>query len=120
MPHTGGSFVIKPLVIKPDPKPRVREKLVDCASMLTYAGVCIRQRTSAYVSVRQHTGKLLDGARKPALSNAIVSIRQHTPAYASIRQHTPAFASIRQHTPAYVSIRQHTPAYAVIQLSQTQ
>ncbi len=35
---------------------------------------CIRQHTSAYVSIRQHT-------------SAYVSIRQHTSAYISIRQH---------------------------------
>jgi hypothetical protein len=86
-------------------------------------GVCsIRQRTLAYVSVRQHT-----------------SAWQHTSAYVSIRTfgvlsdihshgvcelqvlqrqrslnrlaHTSAYVRIHQHTSAYVSIRQHTSAY---------
>ncbi len=45
--------------------------------------------------------------RQPQKSSAYVSIRQHTSAYVSIRQHTSAYVSIRQHTSAYVSIRQH-------------
>jgi hypothetical protein len=49
---------------------------------------------------------------------ALVSIRQHTPAYLSIRQHTSAHVSIREHTiehtRAYVSIRQHTSAVVSI------
>jgi hypothetical protein len=53
---------------------------------------CIRQHTSAYVSIRQHT-------------SACVRIRQHTSAYVSIRQHASACVSIRPHTSAYVSIR---------------
>jgi hypothetical protein len=39
---------------------------------------CMRQHTSAYVSIRQHT-------------SAYVSIRQHTSAYVSIRGHTWAY-----------------------------
>jgi hypothetical protein len=77
----------------------------------------IRQRTSAYVSVRQHTscGSSARGSPITCMhTSAYVSIRQHTSAYVSIRQHTPAYASIRQNTPAYVSIRQHTSAYASI------
>jgi hypothetical protein len=68
---------------------------------------CIRQHTSAYVSIRQHS------IRQHTLS--INSVHLHTSAYVSIRQH-----SIRQHTlsinsvsvylhtSAYVSIRQHS------------
>jgi hypothetical protein len=71
----------------------VREKLVDGASMLTYAGVCIR--ILAYVSIRcQYADvcwrmvreKLVDGASM--LTYAGVCIRQPTPAYVSIRQQT--------------------------------
>ncbi len=104
----------------------------------------IRQHTSAYVSMRQHTRSIRQlkpaYVRVPALvEEAVVntSVReldapvptcQHTSAYVSIRQHTPAYASIayanlmrpcppvskRQHTSAYVSIRQHTSAYVSI------
>ena len=48
----------------------------------------VRQHTSAYVSIRQHTSE---------------RIRQHTSE--CIRQHTSAYASMRQHTPVHVSIR---------------
>jgi hypothetical protein len=60
---------------------------------------CIRQHTSAYVSMRRHT-------------LACVSIRQHTSAHVSIRQRASACVSIRQHTSAHVSVRQHTCAAA--------
>ena len=79
----------------------------------------LRQHTSAYVSVCQHTSyslaMLVCSARRcsnsAAASASCVSIRQHTSAYVnirSIRQHTSVYVSIRQHTPAYVSIREHT------------
>jgi hypothetical protein len=71
----------------------------------------IRQHASAYVSIRQHTGR--QGAPVLNTTAAYVSIRQHTSAYFSIRQHTLAYVSIRQHTSAYVSIRQHTSAYGI-------
>jgi hypothetical protein len=63
--------------------------------MHTSAYVCIRQHTSAYVSV---------GA--VALAGERESIRLHTSAYVSIRQRTSAYVSVRH------SIRQHTSAYA--------
>jgi hypothetical protein len=104
---------------------------------------CIRQHTSAYVSIRPHTSAYVTPAQRPARlvshllqkRGAYVSIRQHTSAYVSIRQHTSAYVtpaqrparlvlrllqrrsaydSIRQHTSAYVSIRQHTAAYGSI------
>jgi hypothetical protein len=74
----------------------------------------IRQHTSAYVSIRQHSYCTKLRTFCTEHTSAYVSIRQHTSAYASIRQHTSAYASIRQHTPAYVSIRQHTSAYVSI------
>jgi hypothetical protein len=43
---------------------------------------CIRQHTSAYVSMRQH-------------ASACVSMRQHASACVSMRQHTSAYVSIR-------------------------
>jgi hypothetical protein len=64
---------------------------------------CIRQHTSAYVSV------LLDADALAPLCLVLLVLR--TSAYVSIRQHTPAHVSIRQwmclrqaHTSAYVSI----------------
>ncbi len=69
---------------------------------------CIRQHTSAYVSICQ--GHLKSAVATKA-QPAYVSIRQHTSAYVRIRQHTSAYVSIRQHTSAYVSIRQQTSAY---------
>jgi hypothetical protein len=68
---------------------------------------CIRQHTSAYVSIRQHTSESISmSARSTALQRgaAATSPPTSTPAL-SIRQHTPAYTS------AYVSIRQHTSAY---------
>ena len=47
---------------------------------------CIRQHTSAYVSI-------CDGAR-----DSRGCIRQHTTAYVSIREHTSTYVSIREHT----------------------
>jgi hypothetical protein len=67
---------------------------------------CIRQHTSACVSIRQQCSRF---ARAPYTRCSC--IRQHTPACVSIRQHTSAYVSIRQHTSACVSIRQHTSAY---------
>ncbi len=74
--------------------------------------VSIRQHTSAYVNIRQHT--LYESSD---LSDTDVShIRQHTSADVSIRQHTlyessdssdTGVSCIRQHTSAYVGIRQH-------------
>jgi hypothetical protein len=100
-----------------------------------------RQKTSAYVSIRQH--QHTSAARCPqaatvatraqANTSADVSRRQHTSAYVSIRQHTSAArcpqaatvatraqahtsadVSRRQQTSADVSIRQHTSAYVSI------
>jgi hypothetical protein len=75
----------------------------------------LRQHTSAYVSIRQHTPEVEDERVACNLhvrrTSAYVSIGQHTSAYVSMRQHT-AYVSIRQHT-AYVSIR-HTSAYVSI------
>jgi hypothetical protein len=84
-----------------------------------HASLCIRQHTSAYVSIRE--------------TEAYVSIRQHTSAYVSIpetealgqphlqRQALPLFKGMRHYmskltayTSAYVSIRQHTSAYVSI------
>jgi hypothetical protein len=45
---------------------------------------CIRQHTSAYVSIRQHTSAVLRDKRMRCL---------HTSAYVSIRQHTSAYVS---------------------------
>jgi hypothetical protein len=52
---------------------------------------CIRQHTSAYVSIHQHTSAGLQHAN--AGNSIIIStcIRQHTSAYVSIRQHTSAY-----------------------------
>ncbi len=78
----------------------------------------IRQHTSAYVSIRQHTSHTAHMNLR-----AIVRIRQHMSAYVSIREHTSlristcvpsrtSNSSTRrrscklQHTSAYVSIRQ--------------
>jgi hypothetical protein len=83
----------------------------------------IRQHTSAYVSIRQHTSrerkKHATSCEFRADARSSASIRQHTSAH-SIRQHTCEFradatssASI-QHTSAYVST-QHTSAYLRIQ-----
>ncbi len=71
---------------------------------------CMRQHTSAYVSIRQHTAEGVPRGRSR-------HERLHTSAYVSIRQHTaegvPRGRSRheRLHMSAYVSIRQHTSAY---------
>jgi hypothetical protein len=70
---------------------------------------CIRQHTSAYVSIRQL--RSLARTLRP-LTPAYVSIRQHTSAYVSIRQLRSLARTLRPLTPAYVSVRQHTSAYA--------
>ena len=99
----------------------------------------IRQNTSAYVSIRQHTC-LLGSAWGLRAPDKYVSIRQHTSAYvpawkrlglAGTRRSAPrsmrrqgdavavripsntACVSIRQHTSAYVSIRRQGDAVAV-------
>jgi hypothetical protein len=85
-----------------------------------FATICIRQHTSAYVSIRNKKTCALNALQQPAYvsirqhTSAYVSIHQHTSAYVSIRQHTSAYVSIRQHTSAHVSIRQHTSAYVSI------
>jgi hypothetical protein len=61
---------------------------------------CIRQHTSAYVSIRQYT-------------SAYVSIRQHTSAYVSIRQHTSAYVSMRDRGPSAPRASASTVAVAV-------
>ncbi len=74
------------------------------------------QHTSAYVSIRQHTGASLSGTGSTAhavpASSVYVSIRQHTGAGLSgtgSAEHaapaSSAYVSIRQHTSAYVSLR---------------
>jgi hypothetical protein len=111
-----------------------------CARLPSGPKYCIRQHTSAYVSISGY-----DALREPP--SVSIGIRQHTSACVSIRQHlreppsvsigirqhTSACVSIRQHTArasvrprpdapgcrpapstAYVSIRQHTPAYVSI------
>jgi uncharacterized protein (UPF0216 family) len=65
----------------------------------TSACVSMRQRTSAFVSIRC--------SRAPALRLPLI-IHLNTSAYVRMRQHTSAYVSIRQHTSAYVSIRRHT------------
>jgi hypothetical protein len=82
---------------------------------------CIRQRSSAHVSIRQQ----LYGAVEEPYGRFKLAL--HTPAFGSTRQHTSAtvwrggrtvwpfqtraaYVSIRQHSSAYVSIRQHTSA----------
>jgi hypothetical protein len=56
--------------------------------------VSIRQHTSAYVSIRQHTSlstwKSSRGGYSRLYQRLHLSIRQHTSAYVSIRQHTPS------------------------------
>jgi hypothetical protein len=54
---------------------------------------CVRQHTSAYVSIRQHTPY----SAAASLNTCV----RHTSVYVSIRQHTSAYVSIRQHTSAY-------------------
>jgi hypothetical protein len=76
-------------------------RMLTFAGMLTYADVInvmlllpplrpvsIRQHTSAYASIRQHTPAYVIGVILLLPPLRPVSIRQHTPAYASIRQHT--------------------------------
>jgi isocitrate/isopropylmalate dehydrogenase len=63
----------------------------------------IRQHTSAYVSIRQHT---LDVCK-----HADATYTASKQLYAPLRArapHTSAYVSIRQHASACVSIRQHT------------
>jgi hypothetical protein len=62
---------------------------------------CIRQHTSAYVSIRQHTSAYGLGSWPRT-------------------QHLPPNTGIRQHTSAYVSIRQHTSAYGLGSWPRTQ
>jgi hypothetical protein len=105
---------------------------------MRFTDLSIRQHTSAYVSIRQHSFSMRPGgsnATSTALPQPLAyvsirlhSIRQHTAAYVSIRHfHRPPGGraanrclhyrhngSIRQHTSAYVSIRQHTSAYVSI------
>jgi hypothetical protein len=98
--------------------------------------VRIREHTSAYVSIRQHTSNTspvsIASANQPI---AYVGIRRHTSAYVSIPEESahidatretasettwstlmllPPRFCIRQHTSAYVSIHQYTSAYASI------
>jgi hypothetical protein len=124
-------------------EPRISGLACTCAPPNGLYIYSIRQHTSAYVSIRQHTLKRQWERRRRQHTSAYVSIRQHTSAYVkeavgeeeayraerpvrrthvhaatcayvSIRQHTSACVSIRQHTSAYVSIRQHTSAYVSI------
>jgi hypothetical protein len=101
------------------------------------AASLLRQRSAAYVSIRQHTSAYLwqrsAATRKPrvlyakpALPSACACIRQHTSAYVStctyvsIRQRTSAYVSICQHMSAYVSIRQHLHIVALDSVSVRQ
>jgi hypothetical protein len=54
----------------------------------------IRQYTSAYISIRQHTSAsaYVGNIRRDQTQNSL----QHTSAYVSIRQHTSAYVSIRR------------------------
>jgi hypothetical protein len=65
---------------------------------------CIRQHTSAYVSICQH----MSASEAPLLSCKACSVAyvlsQVQTNYVNIRQHTSAYVSIRQHPPASVSI----------------
>jgi hypothetical protein len=97
-----------------------------CESCRRQQRSTLRQHTSAYASIRQHT-YIAPAAGHVVASNdrLCVSIRQHTPAYTSIRQHTymapgaghvvasndRLCVSMCQHTSAYASIHQHTSAY---------
>jgi hypothetical protein len=74
----------------------------------------IRQHTSAYVSIRQHTAPLQ--LQAPLQLRCQYLYFLYYSAYVSIRQHTSAYVSMRQHTSAYVSIRQHTSAYVALRL----
>jgi hypothetical protein len=60
---------------------------------------CIRQHTSAYVSIRQHTSAYVSIRQQVEmhLQQVVVAVKH------CIRQHTSAYVSIRQHTSAYVS-----------------
>ncbi len=90
-----------------------------CIRQHTSAYVSIRQHTSAYVSIRQHTYRVVDGCEEEEEMDLIQQTeslsRSVTSAYISI-QHTSAsrhracLVLLRQHTSAYVSIRQHTSA----------
>jgi hypothetical protein len=91
----------------------------------------IRQHTSAYVSIRQHTHKThhpfaSDPEHPPPAAGCTCAFASrpnegtrsscpYTSAYVSIRQHTSAYVCIRLHASAYVSIRQHTSAYDICQ-----
>jgi hypothetical protein len=83
-----------------------------CVHALAYVS-SIRQHTSAYVSIRQHSAAF--SARTTARRwqvCACVSIRsQHTSAYVSIRQHSAAFSARTTarrdaHLPAYADVCQ--------------
>jgi hypothetical protein len=61
------------------------------AKKAEHSDLSIRQQTSAYVSIRQHTLAYEYLAKGVEYSD--LSIRQHTSAYVSIRQHTSAYVS---------------------------
>jgi hypothetical protein len=72
------------------------EEVCDSLQTLHLYIYSIRQRMSAYVSIRQHTSELEE------VCDSLQTL--HLYAYVYI-EHTSAYASIRQHTLAYVSIR---------------
>ena len=67
------------------------------ASYIYIREYSIRQHTSAYVSIRQHTSDLLviEAGQFASFSCFVFCIL--TSAYVSIRQRTSAYVSIRQH-----------------------
>ncbi len=95
------------------PKRKCAQALARAEVQRTSASVSIRQHTSAYVSIRQHMACECPPKRKCAQALARAEV-QHTSAYVSIRQHPSASVSIRQHPSASVSIRQHPSAYVSI------
>jgi hypothetical protein len=79
--------------------------------MLTYADVCLTERTPGVVKVRKELLALEnEEARAKGLWQELAAERDKATASilkkVSIPQHTSAYVSIRQHTAAYVSIRQ--------------
>jgi hypothetical protein len=106
--------------------PHVSIRPYDSASIRQHTSAGPYSRTSMHVCIRQHTSACVSVLVR---TTAPVSIRQHTSASVNIRQHTSAYVSIRQlqadrelvrttapactAMPAYVSIRQHTSAPAV-------
>ncbi len=89
----------------------------------TSANISIRQHTLVFDLVENPAlfdTKLLGGGASDCIrqhTSAYVSIRQHTPAYVSIRQHTSVYVSVHQHTSVYVSIPDDTALRSIGKLS---